>query len=247
LAARRKAQGAATNADFERALEIFRTNVQLGAQFFYAYLAVHALAGKHTAVYRLLNRTPLFWNTSLGALQTATFIALGRVFDGTTQHNLSALLDLAEQNRQIFSKQALATRANHSVAVRAHEPNAADFRRLRASAQRWSAVYDRTYRVLRNRVFAHTVVTDDDEVHAMMSKTKVRELERLFGSLLALEKALWYLLKNGHKPTLRRQSYSLNRMLGRPRSYRDKNAQERIVLEARRLLLAAAETIQCAH
>ncbi len=223
----RKLPGTATAQEFEHALEVFRTNVQSGAQFFYAYLAVHAMAAEDSRVHRILNRTPLFWNTSLGALQTATFIALGRVFDGTTRHNLNALLKLADQNRQVFTKQP--------------PPTSADFRRLNACATRWSAIYDKSYRPLRNKVFAHTVVTDDRTVHAMMSKTKVRELERLFSSLLSLEKALWDLLKNGHKPLLRRQSYSLKRMLGRPDSYRDRYAQERVVLEAKRLLLAAAE------
>jgi AbiU2 len=224
----RQRVGAVTTREFEHALEVFRYNVQSGAQFFYAYLAVHAVAGEHAAVYRLLNRTPLFWNTSLGALQTATFIALGRVFDWKTRHNLNALLELADQNRQIFSKQPL--------------PTDADFRRLKACAKRWNAIYDRSYRALRNKVFAHTVITDDSAIHAMMSKTKVRELERLFCSLLSMEKALWYLLKNGHQPVLRRQSYSLRRMLARPRHYRDKNAQERVVIEAKRLLLKAAES-----
>jgi hypothetical protein len=66
-------------------------------------------------------------------------------------------------------------------------------------------------------------------------------LKRLFTSLLSLEKALWYLLKNGHKPVLHRGSYSMLRMLARPRSYRDRSAHERVVFEAKRLLLGAAE------
>jgi hypothetical protein len=223
--------GTTTAQEFEQALEVFRTNVQSGAQVFYAYLSVHAMAREDNRVRRMLNRTPLFWNTSLGALQTTTFIALGRVFDRMTRHNLNALLQLADQNRQVFTKQPY--------------PTDADFRRLKAHAKRLNVIYDRGYRPLRNKVFAHTVVVDDSKVHAMMTKTKVRELERLFSSLLSIEQALWYLLKNGHKPVLRPRSYSLKRMLGRPLTYRDKNAQERVVLEVKRLLLAAAERPQC--
>jgi hypothetical protein len=247
---RRKRAGVATARDFEHALEIFRTNIEPSAQFFYAYVAVHAIAGKHSTVYRLLNRTPLFWNTSLGALQTAAFIAVGRVFDRTTSHNLTALLDLVEQNRQIFSKQALRARRQaddprgewlDDFMQRAHEPTTADFRRLRKSAQRWCAIYDERYRVPRNKVFAHTVMTDEDDIHVMMAKTRVRELERMLTFLLSLHDALWESLHNGRRPVLRRRTYSLKQMLARPRSYKGRTPQERIVIEAKRLLLAAAD------
>ena len=86
------------DAQFERELEVFRTEAETGIQFFYAYLTVHAVAAKNEAVYRLLNKAPLFWNTSLGALQTAAFIALGRVFDQNSTHNLDRLLRVAQDN-----------------------------------------------------------------------------------------------------------------------------------------------------
>jgi hypothetical protein len=44
---------------FERELEVFRTEVEAGTQFFYAYLAVHAVAADRKPVYALLNRAPL--------------------------------------------------------------------------------------------------------------------------------------------------------------------------------------------
>jgi AbiU2 len=247
--ARRRRAGTATSKDFERALEAFRGDVEPSAQFFYGYIAVHALAGRHDAVYRLLNTAPLFWNTSLGALQTATFVALGRVFDRKTQNDLCSLLDLAENNRRLFSKSALRSR-RHADDPRgewlddfmrhAHEPTAADFRRLRKAADRWCAVYDQRYRILRNKVFAHTVVTDESEVHAMMAKTKVREVERMLGFLLSLHEALLDLLHNGRRPVLRRRGYSLKQMLARPWSYRGGGPHERVVMEARRFLRRSA-------
>jgi hypothetical protein len=66
---------------FERELEVFGNQVEEATQFFFAYLAVHAAAYEKEEVHALLNTAPLFWNTCMGALQTATFIALGRVFE----------------------------------------------------------------------------------------------------------------------------------------------------------------------
>jgi hypothetical protein len=69
---------ASVEAEFERELEVFRTEAEGAAQFFYAYLAIHAAAGAKKPVYRLLNTAPLFWNTILGGLQTSAFVTLGR-------------------------------------------------------------------------------------------------------------------------------------------------------------------------
>lgn len=101
---------------FANELEVFRTEAESGIQFFYSYLAVHAVAGEHKEVHRLLNRAPLFWNTALGALQTSTFIALGRVFDQQSKHNVDRLLKIAQSNMAIFSKEALAGRKRRGSA-----------------------------------------------------------------------------------------------------------------------------------
>src|SRR3990172_5585484 len=96
---------------FERELEIFRTETEAGAQFFYAYLAVHSVGANSKPVYALLNETPLFWNTILGALQTAAFIALGRVFDKDCRaHSLEKLFCVARDNPQLFSRDSLRRR-----------------------------------------------------------------------------------------------------------------------------------------
>src|SRR5437016_5796293 len=56
---------ATPNAQFEHELEVFRTEEEKATQFFYAYLAVSAVAADNDAVHRLLNQAPLFWNTCL--------------------------------------------------------------------------------------------------------------------------------------------------------------------------------------
>jgi hypothetical protein len=53
----------ALDQQFEHELEVFRTESETAAQFFYAFLAIHASAGPDKSVHRLLNTAPLFWNT----------------------------------------------------------------------------------------------------------------------------------------------------------------------------------------
>jgi hypothetical protein len=185
---------------FENELEIFRTEMQTAVQFFYAYLTIHAVARDRPAVHRLLSRAPLFWNTNLGALQTGSFIALGRIFDQTSRHNVDRLLKIAQTNLGIFSKTALGARkqrADPRVAAwlgayleDAYTPTPEDFRRLRSLVRKHRATYEAKYRDLRHKLFAHKEVSNPADVSALFAKTNVRELQRVLLFLLALCDAL---------------------------------------------------------
>jgi hypothetical protein len=223
-------------AQFERELEIFRTEADAGAQSFSAYLALHNVAASSKPVYSLLNTAPLFWNTNLGALQICAFIALGRVFDQDSPHNLDILLGIAQKYPQIFSKEALGRRkqgANPDPPVwlddylrSVYEPTPEDFRNLRKSVKKWRTIYVSNYRDIRHKLFAHKEVSDHAETDALFAKTTIGELQSLFAFLRSLYQALWKLFFNGLKP-------DLSAPAGR-------TVQDRITQEAERFLLAAA-------
>jgi hypothetical protein len=207
---------------FERELEVFRTEAQKAAQFFYAFLAIHASAGAEKPVNRLLNTAPLFWNTILGGLQTAAFVALGRVFDQDSMHNVGKLLRLAQDNPQIFSKGALAHRKQGTDKIRpewldsylkhVYVPKPADFRRLRGYVSKRRKTYLEKYQPLRHQVFAHSELSDATEVSALFAKTNIREMERMLVFLMSLYDAMWQLFVNGHRPVLRPYRYSVKGM-----------------------------------
>ena len=237
---------------FENELEVFRTEAEAATQFLYGYFAVHAVAADKPKVYRLLNTAPLFWNTALGALQAASFVALGRIFDQQSAHNVDRVLGVAQRNLQIFSKHALGSRKRAAspnadewldeYLKGAYEPTANDFRRLRRHVAKRRKLYESKCRDIRHNIFAHKVITDRIQVDALFSKTKVEELQRLFVFLQSLYEALWQLFVNGRKPVLRPQRHSVRRMrdLPSPGGGRE-SVQERITHEAERFLLAAAD------
>ncbi len=240
---------------FERELEIFRTEAEAATQFFYAYLTVHAVAAEHDGVFRMLNTAPLFWNTSLGALQTATFIALGRVFDQNSTHNLDRVLRIAQDNPQIFSKAALGARKQGTNASPpewlpdylrdAYVPNAKDFRRLRAHIKKYRKVYEAKYKNLRHKFFAHKQVSQRSDVEALFAQTNIRELQKMLAFLGSLYRALWELFFNGRKPVLRAARYSVKQMRHRPSPlWRSTVVQEDITLEAERFLTGVAGVAQ---
>jgi hypothetical protein len=239
------------DAQFERELELFRREAEAGAQFFYADLAVHSVASDNEQVHNVLNKAPLFWNTCLGALQTATFIALGRVFDKDSRHNINRLLRIAQDNPSIFSKAALGRRRQGSDAERpawldeflrnAYEAKPADFRRIRAHVKKRRRIWETNYSDVRHKVFAHKAISDEEEVAALFAKTNIRELQRLFAFLESLYEALWQLFVNGRKPVLRPLRYSVKRIRALPSpNGLQKTVQEKVTHEAEQFLKRAA-------
>lgn len=234
--------------DFERELEVFRTECQGAIQFFYSWQTVHAVAGSDKAVQRALNDAPLFWNTSLSALQVATFIALGRVFDPDQKnHNVSRLLALGHKNLGIFSKEALADRKRKLSAnadewlpeylSSVYEPSSEDFRRLKQHVAVRRRIYEANYKALRHGVFAHRGPLERADVDALFAKTNIRELQQLLVFLNRLYEALWQLLFNGIKPTLRPGRYSVARMRAQPSPQRNREAlQERLIHDTEKML-----------
>lgn len=239
-------------ARFDTELEIFRTEAQAATQFFYAYIGVHMVARAHKSVHRMLNDAPVFWNTILGGLQAATFVALGRIFDQKSSHNLDQLLRMAQRDRQIFSKASLGKRKQaesknayawlNGYLLRAHEPTARDFRRLRSHVRKWRKVYEKNYQPLRHQVYAHKELAERQAISSLFAKTNIRELQRLLVFLGSLYQAMWELFNNGRKPVLRPQRYSIRRMRALPSPPgRRRNVQELIALESERFLKAASE------
>lgn len=241
---------------FERELEIFRTEAEAGTQFLYADLAMHAVAADQKRVYQFLNEAPLFWNTCSEGLRTAAFMALGRVFDQKSAHNLDKVLRLAQDHPEIFSKQALGQRKQGNnpeppdwldeYLLDAYEPTRMDFRRIRAHIRKRRRIYESNYRDLRHKVFAHKEA-DRAETAALWGKTNIRELQQLFTFLGSLHEALWQLFFNGRKPVLRPSRYSLKRMRDLPSVATQLTAvQEDITHEAEQFLLSASGMAQSA-
>jgi len=212
------------NADqqFESELETFRKECEEASQCFYGYLAIHQVAKDNRRVFGYLNKNALFWNTVTRALQTSALIALHRIFNHRSRHNIDSLLRIAEANICIFTKQALGRRKQGNNQKQpewlngylrdAHEPTNVDFRRIRAHAEKYKQLYEVRYAPLRNKVYAHAVASDPSEIQPLVAKTNIREMKRIFVFLLKVHDALGQSYFNGHKLVLRAVPYSPERM-----------------------------------
>lgn len=149
-----------TEQSFIKELEIFRTEAETAVQFFCAWLGMHEVAKGNKTVFRMFDQHPLFWNTVWGGIQTAALIAVGRIFDQSSKHKIDTVVRLAEHNRDIFPRAALAARKQgeldapdwlQNYLAAAYEPTAEDFRRLRRHVKKYRRVYESNYRDLRNQ------------------------------------------------------------------------------------------------
>ena len=232
---------------FEYALEVFRRESDEAVQHLYAYLTMHAVAGEHKSVRQLFNSDPLFWLTTLRALQTSVFMVLGRIFAQESEHNLDVLLRIAEEDREIFSRESLARRKSaipgldvQEYVSDAYVPTQSDFRGFRRDAKGWRRIYESNYRGVRNQIFAHAEVSQPDDVGGLFAKTNIQELELLVTDLVALHSRLQNLLQNGTEPTARRENSSVQALRKLPDSKCRNTLQGRVTNDTERTLISAA-------
>ena len=232
---------------FEQELEIFRHEVEGAAQFWFAARAMDEVASKNRRVLEALNRHALVWNTIRAALQGSAFIALGRVFDQDSTHNLDRLLGTAMKDREVFAKDALAgrkKRLNMNAAEWLDEylndvyvPRNLDFRELRSRVAKHRRIFVAQVRTVRNKVFAHRGLSEHSEIDAVFGQVNRRDVERLLVFLMQLHEVLWQVYFNGRRPVFRRTAYSSRNIARRQLDdARGRPVHERIVMETRRLL-----------
>jgi hypothetical protein len=232
-------------------LEVLCAGAEAASQYLYAYLAIALRARDRQRVRRHVRENSTFWVTVQSALQTSCLIALGRVFDQNSQHNLDRLTGLATRGRlSIFTHGALRERKRRGgpepkwlaqYIADADVPSADDFREMRRRVRDLRKVYEARYRELRDS-FAHVGTTEQSAIAQLYGRAKIRELQRLVVRLLALHDALWGLFWDGRRPVVRQLRFSARPVPGLDAWAPVTTARphERIVLQAERVLAQAS-------
>jgi HEPN superfamily AbiU2-like protein len=236
---------------FLEELDVFREGAEAASQYLYAYLTIDRLARERQRVRQHVGENATFWLTVQSALQISLLMALHRVFDQQSAHNLDRLIRLAERHRLgLFSRAALARRKSGGgpdpswltqYVSAAHEPTVDDIRELRRRVAGLRRVYEPRYRDLRH-VHAHTKAASATEIAQLFARTRVAELQQLVVALLALHEALWQLFWNGVRPLVRKMRSSARPVRGLDAwsPVTTSRPHERIVLQAERVLREAS-------
>jgi hypothetical protein len=193
--------------NLEGEIEIFRRDEEAAQQFLFAYLGIRAITSQRPDVLAAVNRTAMFWITSRESLLISTFIWLGRVFDQRSSHNVDRLLKIVERNLPALNRDVLRKRKEKYITPQQaaeyvqhkHETTTDDVRSLKKQVAAWRKIYEPIYQPIRHH-FAHNKITDPADLAALMSKTNIDEMKRMFGFLHALHEGLAELYLNGRRP-----------------------------------------------
>jgi hypothetical protein len=208
---------------FEHELAIFSTEEEIAQQYFFSYLSIRS---GDIHVIRAMNTNSLFWITTRDALLLAAFIALGRIFDQNSKHNIDRLMSAALKDISAFSRIALADRKRRSgltseeaaaYVEHSYELSASDLRILRKEIKRWRQIYEARYKQIRDKFFAHREISSVEEANNLMVNTNIDEMKELFGFMSDLEAKLWAAFHNGISPHREAREFNLtpDRISGR--------------------------------
>lgn len=233
--------------DFIRELEIFNGETNTAARSFYQYISTHHTAGENADVATVLNNSPWFWNTALAALLATTMIALARVFDHKSKHNLATLLSAAQVDLGVFSPESFKRRrfdadparvVSESQLKNVVVPAVEEFRAIEDEVDAYREWYQDKCLPLRNHVLAHRVLSSRSSINERYARIEVDKLCETLGYLLDLHRCLWNLLHNGNALVVDHSAFLLDDLLKQsPRAHRPRSVQGRTVQETRAFLL----------
>jgi hypothetical protein len=199
--------------EFLAQLDTLGGNARSCAIFMYSQLAFDHIAGSDPEVREQVNEHAGFWNGILGGLQTAAFVALGRIFDTTSgTNNAERLLRYAVDHPGLFSETSLAARKVAAglepsfaaqYASEAHHVKQGDFQPLVDALNQQRVYYTNAIAPIRHKVFAHQGRLTRAERDALFAQLPIRRLEEVVVFPLRLHEALWQLYMNGIRPELR--------------------------------------------
>jgi hypothetical protein len=192
--------------DVDEEIEIFRKDEESAQQTFFAYIGIRDLIARRPDVHAAINRNAMFWLTTHRALFVSTFVGLGRIFDQDSAHNLDRLLSIVGRNIPELGRDALRQRKEQVINAEQaaeyvkekHETTAPDVRALRKEVDQWRKIYAPVYGEIRHHLAHNKGATED--LDALLARTDIEEMKRMFGFLHALYEGLRELHLNGRNP-----------------------------------------------
>jgi hypothetical protein len=193
--------------DLDREIEIFRKEEEEAQQSFFAYVGVRTLLARRPDLVGMVNRNSMYWITSQHALLVNAFIALGRIFDQNSTHNIERLLKMVETNLPTVNPDALRRRKEEVIPSEQaaeyvsdkHSTTIEDVLGLQDQVDKWRGIYRAVYKPIRNS-FAHKKTADIEAVNALLAKTDIEEMKAMLGFLHSLHEGLRELHLNGRSP-----------------------------------------------
>lgn len=184
-----------TSEEYWRMFHLVRGDIEAAIGCSTTYLTINRLAAADSEIARKYNQRADFWRATTYGLQTAFFIALGRVFDQSK--NTYTIEDVVEQTIEhpgFFSRDALRTRMRgvwgvhgdqpdpellaERVAV-AWEPCRKDLGVLKVEFEPYLEKVRQVYEPIRNQYFAHRGKASEVAIGELFKKAVISEMANI--------------------------------------------------------------------
>jgi hypothetical protein len=211
---------------FENGLEALHRDAIECARFAYTSLAFQYVGLNDPHLIDRLNVHAAFWTAVDGALETATQIALGRVYDRRKDvFSANRLLELAEESVGLFSAVAIRARAERRgiapAAAAGLVAGFADvtrdgFRLVRRALDVRTCLYKERLQGARHKVYAHSAqLTPQQRAEFLLFHRHIERLSVFPGQLYA---ALFHLYYNAIPPRVERVDTLISKVVGAARA-----------------------------
>lgn len=207
---------AMTEERYWKEFQELQNQVYAASDAFNTHVLINELALENPNLLKKINRSAAFWKLTTYSLQTTCFIVLSRIFDHSLgAYSIHKLLNDTYDHYELFSKQALRARKSTDPSSTTwidgymssvQEPRKDDVRKLQRMLRSHSNRFEKVLRPIRNKVFAHSLTVDFEEISALFSEVQLRDIDHMLGALNLLIDLIWNLYMNGHRPDLRRRS-----------------------------------------
>lgn len=197
---------------FKEYLDHFENEIYQATAFYVIWKNLQNEPAKDEALLKALNENALTWVFIRHSMMVSLIMALGRIFD--TDGDAVSIDDLIKcciSEIDIFSKENLRKRKmlNHNAnewideyMKKVYEPGEQDFQRLKPSIKKYRNIYEKYYKPLRHKIFAHA----DKEYHLqqdiLWQATKEANIEELLDFLEDFKLSIRESYLNGRKPEL---------------------------------------------
>ncbi len=207
---------------FESLLKEFNNEVHRLISCYLLWRTFNQRISDNKRLLEKLNTTPLSWIIIRHSLQMNIFIILGRLFDDDSRaFTANKMLKLCVSQIEIFSTKELRKRKiKDNNGTEPHwleeyinkktELNSPHFNVLSRELKVKKKIYNKKYKPIRNKLFAHKqedMISSDDDLWA---KTNIDEFEELVLFFHRLKDALFQTYYNGELPEIKKEELDLD-------------------------------------
>jgi hypothetical protein len=199
---------------FQLQMLAFHEDLSVGGQSFHAYKEIHIEYARNKATRRALDSHSYLWAAMLSGLETATFMALSRIFDDDAPRSISKLLSLAMGNLEIFSKERFEARLrilrSNTIdpeswvperVANAYVPTREDFKQIKRAVAEQRSIFTKRYLPIRNKWYAHREM-ERREVRELFREVSLTSTRGMLDKLSAIDSAIHSLYFHAKRPDI---------------------------------------------